>query len=43
MVQWLLDHMLWVGAGIVLLLVGIKLAVAAVLRRLIAESESDSR
>jgi len=40
MVQWLLDHMLWVGLGIVLVLVGVKVVVGLVFRRLIADSEA---
>lgn len=41
MANFLIDHFIWLGLGLVVLLVGIKIAVGAVLRRLMQQSAAD--
>ncbi|MFA7098133.1 MAG: hypothetical protein WC383_16825 [Gammaproteobacteria bacterium] len=41
MAAWIVDNMLWIGAGGVAVLVGAKVAIARVFSRLAASSENE--
>ena len=48
MAKWLVENFIWVGLGIVILLVGLKVVIGGVLKKLMDESaaanaDSDSR
>ncbi len=43
MTHWLLEHFIWIAIALVVIIVGLKYAIAAILKRLMDESAEAAR